>query len=84
MTKRHFIALADAAREFIGRKQTNYDETLKDYVSSDLFTPEQRGQIIRFLADFCSDQNPRFDHHRWVNYLAGECGPNGGKVAHNG
>ncbi len=32
------------------------------------------------LADFCLEQNPRFDRNRWLNYIAGTCGPNGGKV----
>ena len=24
-------------------------------------------------------QNPNFDRERWLAYVAGECGPNGGK-----
>ncbi len=32
------------------------------------------------LADFCQDQNPRFDRQRWLDYIAGRCGKNGGKV----
>jgi hypothetical protein len=38
------------------------------------------------LADFCAAQNSRFDRERWLgrcwndSYIAGECGPNGGKV----
>jgi hypothetical protein len=32
------------------------------------------------LADFCASQNSRFDRERWLGYIAGECGPNGGKV----
>jgi hypothetical protein len=31
------------------------------------------------LADFCRTQNPRFDRERWLDYIAGKCGPNGGK-----
>jgi len=31
------------------------------------------------LADFCQQQNPNFDRERWLNYVAGNCGPNGGK-----
>ncbi len=34
---------------------------------------------IHELADFCQSQNPRFDRQRWLDYIAGTCGPNGGK-----
>ena len=36
------------------------------------------GQISR-LADFCQSQNPNFNRERWISYIAGECGPSGGK-----
>lgn len=32
------------------------------------------------LADFCYAQNTRFNRSRWLSYIAGECGKNGGKV----
>lgn len=35
---------------------------------------------IESLADFCRDQNPNFNSQLWMNYLAGKCGPNGGKI----
>jgi hypothetical protein len=38
------------------------------------FSPEQ----LRELAAFLRDQNPRFNRERWLSYIAGECGPNGG------
>lgn len=34
---------------------------------------------IEWLADFCKAQNGRFDRARWLAYIAGECGPNGGR-----
>jgi len=40
------------------------------------FTQEQIGE----LADFCKFQNPRFDRQRWLDYIDGKCGPNGGKI----
>jgi len=40
------------------------------------FTEEQIGE----LADFCKSQNSQFDRERWLAYIAGECGPNGGTV----
>lgn len=41
---------------------------------------EGAGLFIHDLADFCADQNPRFNRERWLDYLAGRCGPNGGKL----
>ena len=42
----------------------------------DQFTP----QAIATLADFCQGENPAFKRDRWTAYIAGQCGPNGGKV----
>ena len=44
--------------------------------ASGKFTEEQ----IRTLADFCASQNSMFKRERWLDYIAGACGPNGGKV----
>jgi hypothetical protein len=33
---------------------------------------------IKHLADFCHEQNPRFNRERWIDYINGLCGPNGG------
>jgi len=38
-----------------------------------------RAQIME-LASFCKSQNARFNTERWLAFIAGECGPNGGKV----
>ena len=55
MSKKHFIALADAVRPLN-------------------LNPEQ----LSGLADFCSQQNPLFKRDRWLGYVAGTCGKNGG------
>lgn len=39
------------------------------------FHPSQ----IESLADMCERENPAFDRARWLAYIAGDCGPNGGK-----
>ena len=39
------------------------------------FSPEQ----VRLLADFCQSQNPNFNRERWLGYIAGTNGKNGGK-----
>jgi hypothetical protein len=35
---------------------------------------------INTLADFCKAQNPNFNRDRWLDYIAGKCGKNGGRV----
>lgn len=65
MGKKDFIALADAIR----------NHNLK----GDHVNPFQADQIDT-LADFCRRQNYNFKGERWVNYIAGKCGPNGGKA----
>lgn len=64
MSKQDFVALADAVKEFNFTKDRGY------------FTFEH----VKVLADFCQLQNPRFNRQRWLRYIAGECGPNGGSI----
>lgn len=35
---------------------------------------------IEDLAEFCQEQNSLFNRNRWISYIKGECGKNGGKV----
>jgi hypothetical protein len=64
MSKKHFIALADVIRE------TEPDSSSPKF--------EQWLSIRDALADFCKSQNANFNRERWLAYIAGECGPNGG------
>ena len=41
------------------------------------------GLFIHDLADFLESEYPLFKRDRWLAYLAGECGPNGGPVKTN-
>jgi hypothetical protein len=34
---------------------------------------------IAHLADFCHEANPRFNRQRWIGYIKGANGKNGGK-----
>ncbi len=68
MSKKDFIALADV----IKAARPNADEE-----------PEMAGQwayMKEVLADFCEAQNPNFMRKRWMDYIAGKCGPNGGSI----
>lgn len=64
MTKKHFIALANAIRH------------AREYSISGV-NPFSLGEI-QILADFCQSQNTRFNRDRWIDYIYGKCGPNGG------
>ena len=33
------------------------------------------------LCEFMRSRNPNFKTFRWLEYLAGNCGPNGGKIS---
>lgn len=35
---------------------------------------------LETLAGFCQSVNPRFSRQRWLDYINGKCGPNGGKI----
>lgn len=61
MTKKHFIALADALRG--------------DYNAGRL-----SDAVLCSLISFMRDQNTMFKSERWLEYLKGNCGPNGGKI----
>jgi hypothetical protein len=67
MSKKHFIALADAIR------WANHRATLLD-ISKPYGT-----DAIADLADFCQAQNSNFNRDRWLGYIAGTNGKNGGK-----
>lgn len=71
MTKKHFIALADAIREYNAQALEPGTSTV---------SPLRFGHTqLLVLADFCRSQNPYFKRDRWLGYIAGECGPNGGR-----
>ncbi len=64
MSKKHFIVLA---QHIIAHN--HYQE------EGQRFTQTQSES----LASFCKEQNGNFNRDRWLSYVAGKCGPNGGK-----
>src|SRR4030095_3780991 len=74
MTKKNFIALADAIREHDAPSWLNKDALERAKTSLTPFTHEQ----LETLAQFCQSQNSNFNRTRWLDYIAGKCGPNGG------
>ncbi len=59
----------------------------KDFIGlADALRPSYRAGALRKMdaeavADFLADNNPLFKRERWLDYLAGVCGPNGGASA---
>jgi hypothetical protein len=72
MSKKDFIALADALRPII-EGPVMVHETGKP-------TRTIQDDLARAMADFCAGQNPQFKRDRWLSYLRGECGPSGDAV----
>jgi len=67
MTKKHFISLADAIR---ATYPSSYNElALRQW---ELMRDE--------LVNWCAEQNPNFNRQRWLDYIAGKCGPCSGEV----
>lgn len=78
MTKKHFIDLANVLKfripvQSAGGQDADYT---KGYDAGRRYEFEN---MTSMLADFCAAQNPRFDRERWLGYIAGKCGPSGGK-----
>lgn len=71
MSKKDFIALADAIRDSAA---TGQGQVVSEVV-------KWNNRHLQVLADFCRQSNPRFKEQRWFGYIRGECGKNGGKVA---
>lgn len=72
MSKQDFIALADAIRDHGTTIDPHSTVRITD-------TPFTKDQVAR-LAEFCRGQNSRFMKERWMEYIAGECGPGGGAI----
>ena len=67
MTKKTFIQLADTLRATRPR--------------GTLFTPiqlEQWEAQVKATADMCEQANPQFKRQRWLDYVYGRAGVNGG------
>lgn len=73
MTKKHLIALADTVR--------NARPSLYIPMDGQYEAAEAQWELMRDkLAEFCAIQSPNFNRQLWLDYIAGKCGPSGGKV----
>ena len=73
MTKKHFIALADTIRA-----HNEWSDRNRLAIGGSKHFQEHH---IEALADFCQSQNPQFNRDRWLGYIAGTNGKNGGRMA---
>jgi len=66
MSKKHFIELANTMREtrpIASEDSDRFKQWMKDVIA---------------LADFCARQNSNFKRDRWLGFINGQNGPNGG------
>lgn len=80
MSKKDFIALADVLKQL----QPNlavpaWASTPTAHANKDGMQAQWRATVDT-LAEFCQQQNPHFMTDRWLDYIAGKCGKNGGTV----
>lgn len=71
MTKKHFIALADAVKSMPVRPMRINGVDVPAILFQD---------VVDYLADFCERENRTFNRQRWFDYIEGLCGPNGGRA----
>jgi hypothetical protein len=72
MSKKHFIAIADAIREHNTVARRRRDSG----IPCAMFLPDH----LETLADSFKRENSMFNRERWLSYVAGACGPNGGEI----
>jgi hypothetical protein len=67
---------SDAGEQTVSKKHfialAKYLRDTEGYCEA--FTPAQ----LEHLANFCHAQNCNFKRERWLDYIAGKCGKNGG------
>lgn len=81
MSKKHFIALADVVRAMqrytpaiTEAEHTDFDKGFVDGQQKHM------AMVVAMLADFCQSQNGNFMRDRWIGYINGENGKNGGRI----
>lgn len=54
-------------------------EMIKDHNKPSLRDPFTQDHL-NMLAAFCAKTNPNFNRERWMDFIKGRCGPNGGEI----
>jgi hypothetical protein len=79
--KKHFVSLGAVLRDLRPNLRPNtrgYIDPVMARCQLERYT--QWEYTTRVLADWCASQSATFKRDRWLQYIAGECGPNGGAV----
>jgi hypothetical protein len=83
MSKKDFVELADYLRK-PGMIPAVVDRVLEQHDNGKIeraqLTNVLVAELANELADFCKAQNGNFDRERWLGYISGSNGVNGGKV----
>ena len=51
---------------------------LADYLRHIDMNDAKSAEWLNAICDYCKASNPRFMRDRFIGYLTGKCGPNGG------
>lgn len=78
MSKKHFIALADALRD-VKPQDPNEDGIGLNTAMQREARMNQWHETCARLAEFCRRENSQFMTSRWFGYIDGTCGSNGGQ-----
>ncbi len=73
LTKKDLIALADVVRNL-----RTVPVSLNDKAQPEMAV--RLDDLMDALVYYCANSNPRFKADRWREYVAGKCGPNGGRL----
>ena len=70
MSRKHFIALADALRAVMPTWEGENQPAMMDQWEKD----------VKAIGDVCKLANPEFNRQRWEGYIMGENGLRGGRI----
>lgn len=71
MTKKDFIAIGSVLEEL-------HPSSLRLEEDEARGAERQWARTVERLADLFQTKNPRFMRERWLDFVHGRCGPNGG------
>lgn len=78
MTKQNFIALADTIRQ---AKPISTLPGMSPFGEGyDAGRASMWGYMCEVMADYCAAQSTQFNRDRWLGYIDGTNGPNGGAM----
>lgn len=82
ITKKQIIEIADVIKKIPVYDMDGNEVTdcVMDSPVEGIFLNMNPHDVVRVFADFLAAQNPNFNRKRFIGYVNGTCGPNGGRV----